>query len=118
MKSKYMQVLAATVAAGSSVKDAAAVAGCTESTAYSLSCTPEFKQLVNKLKSEAVERAVSVLTHNATAASHALVRLLDSDDEKIQLAAASKLLAQLGPLQELSELRSRIDALEGMRSAT
>lgn len=110
-----MQVLAAAVASGTAVKNAAAIAGCTESTAYSLSCTHEFKTLVSKLKSEAVERAVSVLTHSATAASNTLVRLLDSDDEKIQLAAASKLLSQLGPLQELSELRSRIDALEGTR---
>jgi hypothetical protein len=115
MKSKYMQVLAATVASGKSVKDSAAIAGCTESTAYSLSCKPEFKALVAKLRSEAVEAAVGVLTSNASAASNALVRLLDSDDEKIQLAAASKLLAQLGPLQELSELRSRIDALETSR---
>jgi hypothetical protein len=112
MKSKYMQVLAAAVATGTAVKNAAAIAGCTESTAYSLSCTPEFKTLVNKLKSQAVEAAVGVLTSNASAASNALVRLLDSDDEKVVLAASSKLLSQLGPLQELSELRSRIDALE------
>jgi hypothetical protein len=111
-----MQVLAATVAAGSSVRDAASVAGCTQSTAYSLSCKPEFKTLVNKLRSQAVEAAVGVLTSNASAASHALVRLLDSDDEKVVLAASSKLLSQLGPLQELSELRSRIDALETTRN--
>lgn len=114
-KSKYLQVLAASVASGSTVRNAASVAGCTESTAYSISCSDEFRSEVSRLKTEAVECAVGILTSNATAASNALVRLLASDDEKIVLAAASKLLDRLGPLQELSELRARIDAIENNR---
>lgn len=111
-KSKYLQVLAASVASGLTVKNAASVAGCTESTAYSISCSDEFKREVSRLKTEAVESAVGILTSNATAASDALVRLLTSDDEKIVLAAAAKLLDRIGPLQELTELRQRIDAIE------
>lgn len=111
-KSKYLQILTTSVASGLSVKDASKVAGCTESTAYSLSCSDEFKREVNRLRSEAVERAVSVLSCNATKASEALAKLLDSQDEKIVLAASSKLLTIIGPLQELTELRQRLEALE------
>jgi hypothetical protein len=111
-RSKYLQVLAASVASGQSVRDASEIAGCTESTAYSLSCTDEFRDEVRRLKTEAVERAVSILSHNATKASQALVKLLDSSDEKIILSAASKLLDRVGPMQELHELRARIDAIE------
>lgn len=110
--SKYLQVLAASVASGQSVKNAAAVAGCTESTAYSLSCSDAFKREVSRLKSQAVGQAVATLTHNATAAADALVKLLASEDEKIVLAAAAKLLGSLAPMQELSELRERIEQLE------
>jgi len=114
-KSKYLQVLAGLVASGQSVKNAASVAGCSESTAYSLSCSDEFKREVSRLRSEAVAQAVGILTSNAAAAGNALVRLLSSDDEKIVLAAASKLFDRLGPLQELHELRDRIDQLESNR---
>lgn len=119
-ESRYMQVLAIQVASGKSVKDAATTAGCTESTAYSISCTPEFKAEVYRLKSEATEQAVAILTSAATAAAAALVRLLSSDDDKIVLAASAKLLDRLAPLQELHELRTRIDAIEakqGLRVA-
>lgn len=112
-KSKYLQVLAASVAGGMSVRDAAGIAGCTESTAYSLSCSNEFKSEVSRLKTEAVERAVARLTDSATRAADTLVRLLDSQDEKVALAAATKLLTLLHPLQELGELRERIAAIEG-----
>ena len=111
-KSKYLQVLAASVASGQSVREASKTAGCTESTAYSLSCSNEFKGEVSRLKTEAVERAVARLTDSATKAADTLVRLLDSQDEKVALAASTKLLSMLHPLQELGELRARIDAIE------
>ncbi len=111
-KSKYLQVLAASVASGQSVREASKTAGCTESTAYSLSCSNEFKSEVSRLKTEAVERAVARLTDSATKAADTLVRLLDSQDEKVALAASTKLLSMLHPLQELGELRARIDAIE------
>jgi hypothetical protein len=111
-RSKYLQVLAAAVAGGLSVKDASKIAGCTESTGYSLSCTNEFKSEVSRLKSEAVAQAVAILSASASQASRALVKLLDSADEKIVLAAAGKLLDRVGPMQELHELRERIDAIE------
>ncbi len=115
-KSKYLQILASSVASGLSIKDTSEIAGCTESTAYSLSCSDEFRIEVNRLRSEAVERAVSILSHKATKASNAMVKLLDSQDEKIVLAAATKLLSILPPLQNLAELHARVDRIESKAS--
>jgi len=111
-KSKYMQVLSASVASGLSVRDASKIAGCSESTAYTISCSDEFRNEVARLKSEFIARAVSILSSNATKAGQALVGLLDSKDEKVVLAAAVKMLGMIPPMQELAELRARIDAIE------
>lgn len=115
-KSKYLQILCVSVASGLSVRDASKIAGCTESTGYSLSCSDEFRSEVNRIKTEAVERAVCRLTDNAVKASDTLARLLDSADEKVALSAAVKLLSMLGPLSELAELRARVDRIESQTS--
>jgi len=111
-RSKYLQVLAASVASGLSVKDASKIAGCTESTGYSISCGDAFKQELARIKTEAVARAVSILSSNATKASQSLTKLLDSADEKVVLASAVKILSMLGPLSELHELRQDIAELK------
>ena len=67
---------------------------------------------LSEIKTEAVSRAVATLTANATKASSALVRLLDSEDEKVILATATKILTLLAPLQDLAELRDRVDQIE------
>ena len=114
-KSKFFEGLAIAVAGGQTIKAASETVGCALATAYHVSANSDFRAEVAKLKTQAVESAVAVLTSNATAASNALVRLLSSEDEKIVLAAASRILSTLGPLQELAELRARIDAIEGSR---
>ena len=114
MKSdRKLELLALRVAAGQSIKDAAKEIGMSEAAAYAITGGVEFKRRCSEIRSEAVSQAVAVLTSGATAAANALVRLLSSEDERIVLAAAAKLLGSLGPLQELSELRERIDSLEG-----
>ena len=111
-KSKYLPILSSSVASGMSVRDAAGIAGCTESTAYSISCTDDFGSEVNRLRTAAVEQAVSILTSNATAACNSLVKLLNSQDEKIVLAASAKLLGSVGPFTEQHELRTRVNVIE------
>ena len=111
-RSKYLQVLAVSVASGMTVRDASKIAGCTESTGYSISCGDAFKQELARIKTEAVARAVSVLSCNATRASEALVRLLANEDPKIVLASATKILSMLGPLSEFHELRADIAELQ------
>lgn len=111
-KSRYLETLAPLIASGSSIRDACKSIGCSEATGYGLASTDEFRQLVAQIRTQAIQQAVGILTNAATKASQALVKLLDSSDEKIILSAASKLLDRVGPMQELHELRSRIDQIE------
>lgn len=112
-KPKHLEILAVHVAGGKTIREAAGIIGCSEATAYGISGSVEFRDAVSRLRSEAVSQAVSILTSNATAACNALVRLLDSEDEKIVLAASSKLLSILPGMQELAELRERVSRIEG-----
>tara|TARA_R110002074_G_scaffold148373_1_gene299638 strand:- start:562 stop:933 length:372 start_codon:yes stop_codon:yes gene_type:complete len=110
--SRFLHGLASLVAAGSSVRAAAAETGCSERQGYALASTAEFRELVSRLQTEAVQRASAILADNATAAATAIANLLESEDEKVRLAAAVKLLAAIQPMQEFAELRDRIEKLE------
>ena len=111
--SRFLPILAASVAAGKSIRDAAIDAGCSESNAYTISRTPEFKSQVAAIRNEAIAAAVGVLSQAASKAAQTLVALLDEEHEaKDRLAAARLILANLGPIQELGELRQRINDIE------
>ncbi len=111
-KSRYLETLAPLIASGSSIRDACKSIGCSEATGYGLASTDEFRQLVAQIRTQAIQQAVGILTNAATKAAQKLEKLLDSADEKIVLAASSKLLGSLPGMQELHELRARIDAIE------
>ena len=107
------EALALAIAAGSTVKDAAVVVGCSRRSAYRHSATPKFRQRVNELRCEITCQTVGRLTEGATRAADTLLALLDASQEpSIRLNAAKAILAALGPMAELGELRSRLDALE------
>lgn len=111
-KSRFSDALALEVAGGSSVRDAARVAGCSESAAYHLSSTPEFRQRVNEIRSEITAGAVGSLTAGARQAVETLRVLLSNEEASIQLQSAKAILSLVGPLSELGELRARLDSLE------
>ena len=116
-KSRFLPILASSVAAGSSIRNAAAVAGCSESNAYTISRTPEFREQVAAIRNEAIAAAVGVLSQAASKAANTLVGLLDEEhDPKDRLAAARLILANVGPITEIGELRARIDSIEGQAS--
>ena len=110
--SQYFEPLAVAIAAGKSVRLAVDGIGISESHAYRLSRSPEFRYRVSELRSEVTSQAVGRLAAAASQAVDALVELLSSEDSRDRLAAAKAILAALGPMSELGELRSRIDALE------
>ena len=113
MKSKFLEPIAVLVAGGSSIKAAAETVGCSLQTAYNLSATPEFKNQVAAIRNDAVAAAVGVLSQAASKAAQTLVDLLsDQHEAKDRLAAARLILANLGPIQELGELRERITKIE------
>ena len=111
--SRFLPILAASVAAGSSIRDAAQAAGCSESNAYTISRTPDFREQVAAIRNEAIASAVGVLSQAASKAAQTLVDLLSDEHEaKDRLAAARLILANLGPVSEIGELRERITKIE------
>jgi hypothetical protein len=112
-KNGKSESLALAIASGSTIKDAAALVGCSERSAYRHSATPKFRQRVNELRSEITCQAVGRLTQAASQAADTLVSLLDASQEpNVRLNASKAILANLGPMAELGELRARVDALE------
>jgi HEAT repeat protein len=109
--SKFFVPLTNAVASGSTVKAAAEALGCSLTVAYSMSCSQEFKQRTAEIRSEALSATVGILSDGATKAAQTLVRLLDDEDPKVQLAAATKLLTNLQPMTELHELRKSVEEL-------
>lgn len=115
--SRFLPILAASVAAGSSIRSAAQAAGCSESNAYTLSRTAEFRDQVAAIRNEAIGAAVGVLSQAASQAAQTLVDLLSDEHEaKDRLTAARLILANLGPIQEIGELRERITKIESQAS--
>ena len=111
--SKFLEPLAMAVAAGKSIRSACEVAGCSEQTAYNLSCTSEFRSRVSEIRSQIVSQAVGIISDAATQAASTLQELLGPANEpNTRLNASKAILANLGPLSELGELRARLDRIE------
>ncbi len=112
-QSRFFTPLAVHVAAGQSVRSAAAEIGCAEQTAYNLSCRDDFRQAVSAIRSAAAERAVGRLADSAALAVDTMRSLLDESNEPaIRLNAAKAILGALPGLSEFSELRQRIEQIE------
>lgn len=113
---KYFELLTTAVAGGHSIRSAAAQYGCSESHAYHSSRTELFKTRVAEIRTEATNQAVGKLSAAATDAVNTLIELLGTDNEpSVRMHAAKAILANLGPIAELAELRARLDAIEADR---
>ena len=113
---KFMELLAVAVAGGQTVKAAAESCSCSERQGYRISATPEFKSRVSAIRAEMTSQAVGELSAAASEAVTTIRELLASTNEPpVRLNAAKAILNALGPLSELGELRSRLDALEQSR---
>lgn len=111
--SKHLEILAAHVASGRTIRAAAELIGIAESTAYGISSSSEFRAAVARLRTEAVGAAIGILSQAASQAALTLVALLGAEnDPKDRLSAARLILANLGPLSEHGELRERLDSME------
>lgn len=114
--SKYFESLALSVAGGETIRDAAKEHGCSETHAYHISCSPEFKKRVNEVRAQTTARAVGKLTKASTEAIDTLLKLTgESNEPSIRLNASKAILASLGPISELAELRARLEELESQR---
>jgi hypothetical protein len=101
-------LLAVALAAGQEVADAARSARLSERTAYRRLADPDFRRRVAELRGRAVDRALGRLSGTMAQAADRLKALLDSDDERVALAAARAVLEFGHRLREQVELEERV----------
>ena len=105
-------VLAAELAGGATVADAARAAGLSEATAYRRLRDEGFKRQVEEARSEIVGRAVAKLTGASVRAVETLEALLDSEMDFARLGAARAILDVGIRMREQHDLAARLDELE------
>jgi hypothetical protein len=104
--------LAAALAAGLSVKAAAARCKIGLRTAFTYQADPAFRAEVARLRDDVLARTIGRLTRGSTTAARALLVLVRSEDETVRLRAALGILDRLITTREHGELSARIAALE------
>lgn len=104
--------LAAELAAGKTVHDAATAAGIADRTAFRRLADHTFKARVAELRSAMVATATGRLVDGMTEAATVLRSLLDSTDEHVRHKAAVKLIELGLKVTELAELEARVNRLE------
>jgi hypothetical protein len=104
--------LAAELAAGKPVRDAAKAAEVSERTAYRRLENPGLRARVSESRDAMVAAAAGRLADGMAAAADVLRDLLGSQDEGIRLRAASQLLTHGLRVIELAELERRVSDLE------
>jgi hypothetical protein len=85
-------LLAAELACGKTLQDAAEAVGCGERTARRRWADLEFKAKVAAIRAELIDRTTGILAENLNAATSTLRELLDDADSRVRLTAAVKLL--------------------------
>jgi hypothetical protein len=111
---RHFEPLAQAIAAGSTVSAAIESIGVSRSHGYRLSRLPELRTRVAEIRSASTSATVGLLTEAARKAVGVLTEIMDDREAKDgdRITAARAVLQTLGPLSELAELRSRLDALE------
>ncbi len=106
------EALALALAAGKTVRDAAAEVGIGERTATRRWADPDFRQIVSRHRADMVGRAVGELADSMSAAATTLRVLLDCESPAIRLGAARSILELGVKIKEAVELDERVGALE------
>lgn len=107
--------LAAELAAGRTVRDAAVACGVSERTAFRRLDNPIFRARVNALRSEMVEKATGLLAEGMTEAVGVLKKLLTNRDPNVRRHAAVKVIELGAKLTENIHLQQRVAELEQWR---
>jgi hypothetical protein len=106
------ELLAAELAAGKTVRDAATTAGVAERTAFRRLADPDFTQRVATLRDDMVRTAAGRLADGMAAAADVLRALLADADPHVRHKAAVKLLELGVKVVELADLQRRVEDLE------
>lgn len=110
--------LAAALAGGASIREAAVIAGVSERTAHRRWSDPNFRQRVNEAWSEVVRQAVGKLGDASTRAAAVLSELLNADSETVRLSAARSILDHTVRLSEFANVEQRLTNLEAIMQAS
>src|SRR5262245_53274724 len=97
-------LLAAALAGGAEVAEAARQAGCSARTAYRRLADPQFRRRVAELRGRAVEQSLGKVTGVLTVAADKLRGLLGSDDERVRLSAVKLVFEVESRLRELVDI--------------
>lgn len=89
---KVPAAFVAALAGGMTVSEAAEAAGMAERTAYRRWAQPEVRREVAALRAVVLQEAIGRLTVGSTRAAEVVLGLLESQDEKVRLAAAGRLV--------------------------
>jgi hypothetical protein len=112
-RKKGYEALALALAAGQTLRDAAATAGVTEMTAYRRWKNPAFRQRVAELRLDMISQAVGKLADNMAESADVLRKLLAEDVKATVRLGAARANLELGvKLHESVELDARLAALE------
>src|SRR4051812_36093119 len=104
--------LALALAAGKTLRDAAAIAGVAERTATRRWADPVFRSHVAELRADMMARALGQIADGMTDAATTLRKLLKAKSESVQLGACRALLEMGVKLRESVEMEARIAELE------
>jgi len=105
------------LASGRSVKQAATEAGLSERTVYRRLADHGFQKRLQARRDDRLTSALGELVDAAGDAVSTLKHLLNSDEERVRLAAAKALLEQLLKLRDTVTLEQRLQALERNQQA-
>jgi hypothetical protein len=114
-QTKADSTLLLALACGATVEAAARQCGLSERTVYRRLAKPEFRQRIQALRADMVQRASGALTAAATEAVRTLLALQkDSVAAAVRLGAARAILEIGIKMREVADLEGRIAALEEM----
>jgi hypothetical protein len=113
---KRDDALAVALAAGQTLRDAAAAAGIGERTATRRWADPDFRRRVAELRADMVSRATGRMGDGMAEAADVLRALLKADSQSVRLGACRAMLELGVKLRDSVELEQRIAALEALEA--
>jgi hypothetical protein len=110
--------VAALLASGSTIRDAAVESGAGERTIHSWLDDPAYRAFVEGLRDRILAETIGRLTRAATRAATVLEGLLEAESEGVRLRAALGLIDTMIKTREHGELSARVTELEAQLSTS
>ena len=110
---RSVEGLAVALAAGQTLRDAAAATGISERTATRRWADPDFRRRVCELRADAVVRATGKMADAMSIAADRLRELLSAESESVRLGACRVILEMAAKMLETTELSERLFIIEG-----